>query len=344
MSNDILRSDDYRDLVIQLKEKVHRAQIKAALKVNAELIGLYWDIGRTISERQHASNWGDNVIGRIAKDLTRELGGLKGFSRANLYRMKQFHAFYQGQSEIVAQLVRQIPWDHNVLIIERIKDREQALRYVRQTAENGWSRDQLSFQLANRLYERQAGRRKADNFDQTLSAPQGALVRGNLKDSYVLDFLDLGKDTRERALEDALVNDIIRFMLELGKGFAFVGKQFKLEVGREEFFIDLLFYHLHLRCYVAIELKTGKSRPADIGQLNFYLTALDEQVRHPQDAPSIGMLFCTGKDATVVEYALKGANKPIHVPIYELSEELRKNLPTEQEINAQMRKIADQKP
>ncbi len=347
MNKSLIQTEEYRDLITELKRKVHSAQIKAALQVNEALIGLYWEIGRLIVERQQVGGWGNNVIGQIAKDLTRELVGAKGFSERNLYRMKLFFSFYADQGEFPPQLVAKIPWSHNALIIQKIKDQEQALWYVQQTIENGWSREQLNLQLHNQLYQRQAEKVKADNFDATLPAPYGTLVRDNLKDPYNLAFLGLGKDARERELEDALVNDIVKFMLELGKGFAFVGKQYPLRVGSKEYFIDMLFYHLRLRCYTAIELKIDEFRPIDAGQLNFYLTALDKQVKHPDDQPSIGMIFCPNKDATVVEYALQSINKPIHVPVYELTkalpEALKDSLPTTEEVEAELaRRVSGQ--
>ena len=248
MTQNLATTDDYRALITDLKTRIQAAQIKAAVAVSSQLIALYWDIGKLIAEKQRVSDWGDAVIDQIARDLSCEFQNMKGFSRANLYRMKRFYAFYAGEfvqkavaqtpdGEFVAQLVRQIPWGHNVLIFEKIKEREKALWYVQKTLENGWSRNALEFQIDNRLYERQATRPRIDNFAERLPAPQSDLARQTLKDPYLFDFLDLGEDAHERELETALVDRITRFLLELGKGFAFVGRQYHLEVGGGDFYI-----------------------------------------------------------------------------------------------------------
>nr|WP_238985523.1 PDDEXK nuclease domain-containing protein [Nitrosococcus halophilus] len=276
---------------------------------------------------------------QIAHDLTQELGGVKGFSRRNLYRIKQWYSFYADQDDFVPQLVAQIPWGHNALIVEKIKAPEQALWYVSKTLENNWSRHVLSLQIENRLYERQAAQPKIDNFAERLPAPNSDLAKETLKDPYVFDFLDLGEEAHEREVEQALVDHITRFMLELGKGFAFVGKQYHLEVGGDDFYIDLLFYHLKLHCYVAIELKNGPFRPEYAGKLNFYLTALDEQVKMAEDTPSIGLILCKDRNNVVAEYSLRDVGKPIGISRYELAgtlpEELKANLPTVEEVEAE---------
>lgn len=279
MGQDIIKTDEYRLWIADLKSRIQTAQIKAAVTVNTQLIGLYWDIGQQIAEKQQASGWGDAVIGQIAQDLSREFQTMKGFSRANLYRMKRFYGFYarideglskempqnQGEIESVAQLVRQIPWGHNIIVFQKIKDRDKALWYVRKTIENGWSRSVLDHQIGSQLYERQAEKPRIDNFTERLPAPQSDLARETLKDPYIFDFLSVGDEAHEREIETALVERITRFMLELGKGFAFVGRQYHLEVGGEDFYIDLLFYHLRLHCYVVIELKNGHLRNMPYG-------------------------------------------------------------------------------
>lgn len=337
MTKDIAKTPDYRDFIRSLKQKVQSAQIKAARAVNSQLIGLYWELGKLIAEKQSAAGWGDAVIDQVAQDLTRELGGVKGFSRANLYRMKKFYDFY-GEDENVAQLVRQIPWGHNIEIFQKIKEPETALWYVRKTLENSWSRNVLALQIDSQLFERQAGNPRIDNFNERLPAPDSDLARESLKDPYVFDFLDLGEQARERAVEEALIEHLTRFMLELGKGFAFVGRQYHLEVGEQDFYIDLLFYHLKLHCYVVIELKSGPFKPEYAGKLNFYLTAVDEQVKAPEDNPSIGLILCRDRDNVVAEYALRDLTRPIGVSRYELSsvlpEELKTNLPTVEEVEA----------
>jgi len=281
MSQDLINTDDYRNLIANLKSRIQAARIKAALAVNTQLIELYWDIGKLIAEKQQVSGWGDAVIEQIAKDLAQELGGLKGVSRSNLYNVKQWYSFYAVHSEFVQQLVGQIPWGHNVLIIQKIKDPDKALWYVRKTIENGWARNVLGIQIENRLDERQAEKPQIDNFSAHLPAPQSELARETLKDPYIFDFLDLGEEAQERDIETALVERITHFMLELGKGFAFVGRQYHLEVGGEDFYLDLLFYHLRLHCYVVIELKAGPFKPEYAGKLNFYLTALDDVKSQP---------------------------------------------------------------
>ncbi len=344
MSQDIIKTDNYRNLIADLKHRIQAAQIKAAVTVNTQLIALYWDIGKQIAEKQQASGWGDAVIEQIAKDLSREFQNMKGFSRANLYRMTRFYAFYANQEEFVAQAVRQIPWGHNILIFQQIKDHSKALWYVRKTIENGWSRNVLAHQIDSRLYERQAEKPRIDNFTERLPAPQSDLARETLKDPYVFDFLSVGDEAHERELETALVERITRFMLELGKGFAFVGRQYHLEVGGEDFYIDLLFYHLRLHCYVAIELKTGPFKPEYTGKLNFYLTALDEQVKMQEDGPSIGLILCRDRNNVIAEYALRDVNKPIGISRYALAatlpEELRASFPTVEEVEAELGKAA----
>lgn len=344
MSQNVIKTDDYRNLITDLKNRIQAAQIKAAVTVNTQLIALYWEIGQQIAEKQQASGWGDAVIEQIAKDLSREFQNMKGFSRANLYRMTRFYAFYASQEEFVAQLVRQIPWGHNIIIFQQIKDHSKAIWYVRKTIENGWSRNVLAYQIDSQLYERQAEKPRIDNFTERLPAPQSNLARETLKDPYIFDFLSVGDEAHERELETALVERITRFMLELGKGFAFVGRQFHLEVGGEDFYIDLLFYHLRLHCYVAIELKTGPFKPEYTGKLNFYLTALDEQVKMKEDGPSIGLILCRDRNNVIAEYALRDVNKPIGISRYALAatlpEELRASFPTVEEVEAELGKAA----
>ena len=357
MEQDIIKTDEYRLWIANLKSRIQTAQIKAAVTVNTQLIGLYWDIGRQIAEKQQASGWGDAIIGQIAQDLSREFQTMKGFSRANLYRMKRFYGFYarideglskeipqtQGEIEFVAQLVRQIPWGHNIIVFQKIKDRDKALWYVRKTIENGWSRSVLDHQIGSQLYERQVEKPRIDNFIERLPAPQSDLARETLKDPYLFDFLSVGDDAHEREVETALVERITRFMLELDKGFTFVGRQYHLEVGGEDFYIDLLFYHLRLHCYVAIELKNGHFKPEYTGKLNFYLTALDELVKMKEDGPSIGIILCRDRNNIVAEYALRDMNKPIGISRYELAgtlpKELEGSFPTLEEVQAELGQI-----
>lgn len=340
MSKNITTTADYRDFIIDLKSRVQSAQIKAALKVNEEMVGLYWDIGREITERQKTSGWGDEVIENIARDLTRALGDIKGFSRANLYRMKRFYRYYGDQDEFVAQLVRQIPWGHNILLFQKLKDPADALWYAQKAIENGWARSTLQLQVESGLYERLATPAKIDNFSNRLPTPQSDLFRESLQDPYCFDFLNLGDEAAERDIERALVDHIVRFLLELGKGFAFVGKQYHLEVGGDAFYIDLLFYHLKLHRYVVIELKNGPFKPEYAGKLNFYLTALDREVKTEEDHPSIGLILCKDKNNIVAEYALQGMSQPIGVSEFQLTkaipDDLKGSLPTIEEVENEL--------
>ncbi len=346
MTKDIAQTPDYRNFITALKRKVQSAQIKAARAVNTQLTALYWELGRFITEKQQVSGWGDAVIDQVALDLTRELGGIKGFSRRNLYYMRRFYSFYKGQGEFVQQLAAQIPWGHHLILIDKMKEPEKALWYIQKTLENNWSRNVLALQINSRLFERQVEKTGIDNFSERLPVPNSDLARESLKDSYVFDFLDLGEEAHERAVENALIEHLTRFMLELGKGFAFVGRQYHLEVGEQEFYIDLLFYHLKLHCYVVIELKSGPFKPEYAGKLNFYLTAVDEQVKMPEDNPSIGLILCRDRDNLVAEYALRDLNKPIGVSRYELSqtlpEELKTSLPTIEEVEAGLSEEKDE--
>ena len=338
MTNDIVRSEDYRSFIAELKARVQAAQIKAAVAVNRELLLLYWDLGKMLTERLALSDWGDGAVEAIARDLSKAFPSHKGFSRRNLYFIKQWHGFYADQPEFVQQAVSQIPWGHNVLIIQRIKDVSKALWYTQKTIENGWSRNVLGLQIETQLYERQAKVGKIENFDRHLPAPQSDLARETLKDPYVFDFLDLGDEAHERNL----VDHITKFMLELGKGFAFVGKQYHLEVGGEDFYIDLLFYHYKLRCFVVIELKNGPFKPEYAGKLNFYLTALDEEVKAPDDNPSIGLVLCRQRNSVVAEYALRDIGKPMGISRLDLGkaipDELQASLPTIEELEEELAK------
>ncbi len=348
MTKEIAQTLDYLAFIKDLKQKVQTSQLKAVRTVNTQLISLYWELGKLITEKQKTAGWGDAVIDQVAKDLTRELGGLKGFSRRNLYYMRRFYQFYNSQDKFVQQAVAQIPWGHNIEIIQKIKEPATALWYVHKTLESNWSRNVLALQIKSRLFERHTEKTSIDNFSECLPLPNSDLARESLKDPYVFDFLDLGEEAHERAVENALIDHLTRFMLELGKGFAFVGRQYHLEVGEQDFYIDLLFYHLKLHCYVVMELKSGPFKPEYAGKLNFYLTAVDEQVKAPEDGPSIGLILCRDRDNLVAEYALRDLNKPIGVSRYELSaslpEELKDSLPTVEEVEAGISAETNDKP
>ncbi|MFL6210269.1 MAG: YhcG family protein [Pyrinomonadaceae bacterium] len=326
----------YEDFLTDLKAHIRSAQIKAAVTVNRELIALYWEIGQSIVERQEQAGWGDEVLIRLSRDLRREFPETQGFSRTNLYRMRAFYLVYRDRPEFVPQLVGQIPWGHNQVLIEKLKDPMARAWYAQQIIENGWSRNVLVHQIETDLYRRQGRAAKVSNFALTLPPPQSDLAQQMLKDEYVFDFLTASQAAHERALERGLVEKIRDFLLELGAGFAFLGSQYHLEVGGQDFYIDLLFYHHRLRCLVALELKIGDFEPAYAGQMNFYLSALDDLVRHPEDRPSVGIILCKGKNRTVAEYALRDIAKPIGVSSYKLSAhlpaELARSLPSAQEL------------
>ncbi|MDP2809917.1 MAG: PDDEXK nuclease domain-containing protein [Rhodocyclaceae bacterium] len=315
----------YADWLADLKTRIHTAQQRAALAVNRELVLLYWQIGRDILERQARQGWGAKVIERLAHDLRTAFPDMKGFSRANLMYMRAFAEAWP-DAEIVQQAVGQLPWGHNLVLLTRLKDSTTRLAYAQRAIRHGWSRNVLNIHIETRLLEREG--HAVTNFESQLPASQSDLARDTLKDPYLFDFLGVGNEADERAIESAIVEHITRFLLELGAGFAYVGRQVHVEVGGDDFFIDLLFYHLKLRCYVVIELKAGPFRPEHAGQLNFYLSAVDAQVKAEQDNPTIGLLLCKSQNRVVAEYALRDSNKPIGVAEYQLVEALPADLQT----------------
>jgi predicted nuclease of restriction endonuclease-like (RecB) superfamily len=333
---DILMTS-YETFLQDLKVRIRTAQTRASLAVNRELVTLYWGIGRDILERQQREGWGAKVIERLAADLRREFPEMKGLSRANLLYMRAFAEAWP-DGEIVQQLVGQIPWGHNIALLAKLKASEERQWYARKVIEHGWSRPVLVHQIESDLYRRQG--KAVTNFQATLPPAQSELAHEMLKDPYVFDFLSIGEEAHERDLERELVKQITNFLLELGAGFSFVGQQFHLEVGGEDFYLDLLFYHLKLRCYVVIELKTGAFKPEYAGKLNFYLSAVDDLLRHESDNPSIGLILCKDKNRLVAEYALKDISKPLGVSEYRLveaiPEELKGSLPTIEELEAEL--------
>lgn len=329
--------EGYLELLNQLKERILGAQLRAGLAVNRELVLLYWQLGREILVRQDQRGWGAKVIDRLANDLRRAFPEMKGFSVRNLRYARAFAEAWPDE-QIVQQLVAQIPWGHNVRILDYLKDPAEREWYIRQTIQHGWSRDILVHQIEGQLYQRQG---QADtNFSLTLPPPQSDLARQVLKDPYNFDFLSLDQAAQERDLEKALVTHIREFLLELGAGFAFVGSQYPLEVDGRDFYIDLLFYHLKLRRYVVIDLKVGDFEPDFVGKMNFYLSAVDDLLRHEDDQSSIGIILCKSKSKTVVEYALRNSNTPIGVAIYNLTaalpDQVKGNLPTIEELEAEL--------
>lgn len=334
--------DGYIEWLSELKTRIHRAQQRAALAVNRELVLLYWQIGRDILARQAEQGWGAKVIERLAHDLRTAFPDMKGFSPRNLKYMRAFAEAWP-EAEFVQQAAAQIPWGHNLVLLDRLNTGAERSWYAAKSIEHNWSRNVLVMQIETRLLERSGT--AVTNFPVSLPKPQSDLARESLKDPYRLDFLGLTDEAQERDIEHALVKHVTEFLLELGAGFAFVGRQVMLDVGGDEFFIDLLFYHLKLRCYVVIELKAGKFKPEHLGQLGFYLTAVDRQVKSEQDNPTIGLLLCKSKNKVVAEYALGDKTQPMGIAEYKLLEslpaELQTSLPSIEQIERELGDSAD---
>ena len=351
----------YLDFIAEIKQRVLSAQIKAAIRVNQELLYLYWDLGARIVLEQKKATWGDGFLLRMSQDLQAELPNTKGFSLRNLKYMRQWFSFWSpvGQqvvastqkensthsSAFVQQLVAQIPWGHNLLILRKIKKREEALFYVQKTIENHWSRSVLEHQIDGELFLREG--HSVSNFSRTLPASHSDLAHQMLKDPYCFDFLMLSERHNERELEDALMSHLTRFLLEMGTGFSFLGRQYRLDIDGDDYFVDMLFYHVQLHCYVVIELKTKKFKPEFVGKLNFYVSAVDCLLRKEADQPTIGILICKSKNNTVVEYSLKDVNKPIGVSEYKITtslpQELRPVLPSIEELEAEVNKTISER-
>jgi predicted nuclease of restriction endonuclease-like (RecB) superfamily len=318
--------DGYSDWLAELKVKIHNAQQRATLAVNHELILLYWQIGRDILSRQAEQGWGAKVIERLAHDLRNLFPNMKGFSRTNLLYMRSFAESW-ADKQIVQQAVGQLPWGHNLVLLDKLSTQEARIWYAKKTIENNWSRNVLVMQIESKLIERQG--KAVTNFELRLPKPQSDLAIESLKDPYRFDFLGLTEEAQEREIEDALVKQVTEFLLELGAGFAYVGKQVHIEVGGDDFFIDLLFYHLKLRCYIVIELKTGDFKPEHLGQLGFYLTAVDKQIKNDHDSATIGLLLCKNKNKIVAEYALSDKTQPMGIAEFKLLESLPVSLQTQ---------------
>ena len=329
-ANDLSLPSGYLEALEDIKARVRAARIRASLSVNRELIILYWEIGHLILQRQQTEGWGTKVIDRLSVDLNREFPDQKGFSARNLKYMRKFAECYP-EKEIVQQPAAQIPWFHNCAILDKVQDAVQREWYTRATIEYGWSRAVLVHQIDSDLYTRQG--KALTNFPATLPAPQSDLAQQLIKDPYNFEFLGLGPNISERQLEAALIDRLKDFLVELGKGFAFVGQQYRLDVGDEDYYLDLLFYHLHLRCYVVIDLKVVPFKPEFAGKMNFYLSAVDEQLRHPDDQPTIGLILCKERNRLVVEYTLRDTTKPMGVATYRvLPRKLKGELPTARQI------------
>ncbi len=316
----------YTDWLNDLKQRIHTAQQRSILQVNKELLLLYWQIGQDILSRQHEQGWGAKVIERLAHDLRTAFPQMKGFSRANLMYMRAFAQAWQDEA-IVQQVVGQLPWGHNLVLLTKLKEPKERLFYAQKVIEHNWSRNVMVMQIETRLIERQG--KAITNFELRLPKPQSDLAIESLKDPYWFDFLTLTDQAQEREIENALVKHVTAFLLELGAGFAFVGQQVHLEVGGDDFFIDLLFYHLKLRCYIVIELKTGDFKPEHLGQLSFYLTAVDKQIKSEHDTATIGLLLCKNRNKVVAEYALGDNRQPMGIAEYKLLESLPTHLQTQ---------------
>jgi len=334
----------YNDFIKQLKQKIQTSQIKASIRVNEELLKLYWDMAQMIIAKQKESSWGDSIIQKISRDLQEEFPNIKGFSVTNIKYMRNWYLFWNDSNrpQVVDEIFK-IPWGHNREIITKLKETQEAIYYVKQTLHYGWSRAVLVHQIESRLYHREG--KAITNFETKLPPPQSDLAKATLKDPYNFDFLSMSKKYNERELEDALIEHISHFLLELGSGFAFVGRQYQLVIGGDEFFVDLLFYHIRLKCYVVVELKTVKFKPEFAGQLNFYVSAINAELKEPNDNPTIGILICKSKNNTVVEYALNSIDNPIGVSEYELVSKLptefKSTLPTIEEIEAELKNIGE---
>jgi predicted nuclease of restriction endonuclease-like (RecB) superfamily len=348
--------DDYLAVLADLKQRIAAAQTRAALAVTRELIALYWHVGKTIVQRQARAGWGEAVVERLAHDLRQAFPDLKGFSPRNIWRMR---AFFLAWSETPKKLTRavsetraptpakklpravaEIPWGHNIILLQQLETAEERLWYAEQARAHAWSRPVLQAQITKKAHARQG--KATTNFARSLPSPQAELAQQALKDPYTFDFLTVGTEAHERVTERELLTHVREFLLELGAGFAFIGNQVKLTVGDTDYFIDLLFYHVRLRCYVVVELKAAAFKPEHAGKMNFYLSAVDDLLKHQDDQPSIGLLLCRSRNRLRVEYALRDIQKPIGVAEWEtriverLPESLRGSLPTVEELEAEL--------
>lgn len=328
-----LGGSSYGKLLIEIKQRIRTAQYEALKVVNKELIALYWDIGKLIVNRQQGETWGKSVVEQLAKDLQAEFPGISGFSSRNIWRMRDFYLTYYADEKL-SPLVAEIGWTHNLVIIEKCKDSLEREFYIRSTKKFGWTKNVLIHQIENQSYEKTL--LNQTNFEQTVSEDIKKQAKLAIKDEYTFDFLELADEHSERLLEQAILARVEPFLQEMGGMFAFVGSQYRLEVGDEEYFIDLLLYHRLLKCLIAIDLKVGKFLPEYVGKMQFYLAALDDKVRLPEENDSIGIILCKSKNKTIVEYALKESNKPIGVATYQivstLPQELKNQLPAPEQV------------
>jgi predicted nuclease of restriction endonuclease-like (RecB) superfamily len=324
---------DYSQLLGDIKHRIRAAQYEALKAVNKELIGLYWDIGRIICDRQQTAGWGKSVVEQLAKDIQVEFPGISGFSTANVWRMRSFYNAY-ALNEKLAPLVREIGWTHNLVILEKCKDDLEREFYLRITRKFGWTKNVLIHQIENQTYEKTL--LNQTNFDQAITEEVRNQAKLAVKDEYTFDFLELADAFSERQLEQAILKRVEPFLQEMGGMFAFVGSQYRLTVSDQEYFIDLLLYHRRLQCLVAVELKIGPFLPEYVGKMQFYLAVLNDTVRLPEENPAIGIILCKSKDRTIVEYALRESNKPIGIATYQMvstiPQALKDRLPTPEQV------------
>ena len=354
MKQALTQDKTYSTWLKELKQKVRLVQIKAAVKVNSELLRFYWELGLDIVDKQKNTKWGDGFLNQLSQDLSSTFPDMKGFSKRNLELIRKWYRFWSDSTLIAKQLatqtesvhiipIFQIPWWHNIVIITKIQNSDKALFYVNKTIQNNWSRSVLTHHIESDLFKREG--KAVTNFEATLPAPQSDLAREILKDPYNFDFLTLTEKHNEKELENALVNHVTKFLLELGAGFSYIGRQYNLEINGDEFFIDLLFYHVKLHCYVVVELKSVKFKPEFAGKLNFYISTVDGILKSERDNPTVGILICKSKNNTVVEYALKDVHKPIGVSEYiitkNLPDEFKSSLPSIEEIEAELSGMED---
>jgi len=336
----LFNNKEYEIFFHDIKVQIQQAQVKAVVAVNTELIKLYWSIGKNILVRQEGKKWGSKVIKKLSEDLKRTFPDMKGFSERNLLYMKQFAQNYPN-FEITQQPVAQISWSHNAVLLDKCKDNEERLWYAHKAIENGWSRSIMLTQIESSLYQRKG--KAVTNFHNTLPSPDSDMINQKLKDPYIFDFLNLTERISERDLESGLVDNIAQFLLELGKGFAFVGRQYHLPIGGKDFYIDLLFYHIELECYVVIELKTKEFKPEYAGQLGFYLTAVDNEVKKDHHNPTIGIIICKGKNDIIAEYSLGHITNPVGISEYKFSNDLKnkikKSLPSIEELEEGLKRL-----
>ena len=329
-----LEKAEYKNFFIEIKERIRQAQYDALKSVNKQLIELYWDIGKMIVEKQESLGWGKSTVENLSSDLQKEFPGIRGFSAANLWRIRNFYSVYSNNSKL-APMVREIAWAHNLVIMEKCKDDIEREFYIKMTKKFGWTKNVLIHQVENQSYQKYL--LNQTNFEKTLPAEYKNQAKLAVKDEYTFDFLELGEEHSEHQLEIALINNIRKFLIEMGGNFTFIGNQFKIQAGKKEYFVDLLLYHRKLRCLFAVDLKISDFKPEYAGKMQFYLSVLNDKVKLEEENPSIGLILCKEKDRLIVEYALKDSTQPIGVSSYKITtklpKELKKYLPSPNQIS-----------